>query len=1247
MPDFFALRRHVLPVAALGLLLVSTAAPAAAQVAPRNKPAAVQPAASQPVAQPAPSGPNYRLSLRGGTFTPPANQEEFFSAAAEPTDISGGVFIRLVQFWELPTKDRRARLERAWHVRLLDYLPMNTYVVAFPASFNRQLLMGYNVRSVFQLTPDQRLHPLLRTGNVPAHALRPGNQAEVLIETIAAEAAPNPAAFRAATRAALLAAGATELVAPDTTAPHRLRARVPLGKLQAVAAVAAVLSVEPVPAPAQREDRPGRSNHRANFLNSDDPLGRHYDGTGVRVALGDDGILGPHIDYTGRFDQTNVTNDNGDHGDHCGGIIAGGGNLDPRQRGMAPGASVSVYNPFDNIDAAPADFDATGVRITSTSYGDGCHSGYTAAARDVDQQTRQQPALLHVFSAGNSGSNNCGFLTGWGNITGGNKSGKNVLAVGAVDRSDQLAGFSSRGPTRDGRVKPDICAVGVDVNSTLPNNTYGNNSGTSMACPGMAGTSALLYQLWRARHGGQDPTAALIKAVVLGTADDLGNPGPDFEFGYGRLNARRAALALEGERFFSDSVDQGQQRSFSVAVAAGTQQVRFLTHWTDFEGSVLAGRALVNDLDAVLISPAGDTIRPWVLDPRPNLATIDNPAVRARDSLNNAELITFDAPTPGTYTLLIRGTSVPQGPQKFYAVYELLTDSIVVTYPMGGESFAPADGETLRWDAFGNVGSFTLTLSADSGATWQTIGTVPGNLRHFQWGAPATRLGQRLLLRVQRGAVVGQSGSSFSVMNPPANVRITRVCPDSTTVEWSAVTGAVRYDVYRLGTTKMDSVGTSVQPRFLLGGTNSLLEDWLSVRAVRANGAQSNRAIAVRRAPGLANCVLGFDGELVRVVSPVAGGQTCGAVRPATVALEIRNSGALVLPGGRVFYRLGAGAVVSDSVLGPLAPGTVRLYTFSVPLVLPGGPSELLVWMRFGADANRRNDTVRVALNPNVGTTVPLPLVQNIDTWARCNTASDCETTVCALGNGWRNAPNGTGDDIDWRVNSGATPSTDTGPDADHTLGTAAGRYLYLEASNACFQKSAVLLSPCLDLTQDTLIRDFTFWYHAFGADIGSLHVDVLPDSGAAQLDALPAVVGPQGTQWRQGRVSLAAFRGRTVTLRLRGLTGPDFAGDLALDDFAVETRPVLGLRADAQALADRLSLAPNPTTGTVRLTRPDLTDGPLAITILDVQGRTVARQTLNGLATTFELGGAAAGTYVVRVVSARTSVVRRLMVAR
>ena len=84
-----------------------------------------------------------------------------------------------------------------------------------------------------------------------------------------------------------------------------------------------------------------------------------------------------------------------------------------------------------------------------------CNSGYTTLARQLDQQVHDRAQLTHVFSAGNSGSTDCGYGagSGWGNITGGHKAGKNVIAVGNLSHTDALAGSSSRGPAEDGRYK--------------------------------------------------------------------------------------------------------------------------------------------------------------------------------------------------------------------------------------------------------------------------------------------------------------------------------------------------------------------------------------------------------------------------------------------------------------------------------------------------------------------------------------------------------------------------------------------------------------------------------------------------------------------------------------------------------------------------------------------------------------------------------------------------------------------------
>ncbi len=79
-----------------------------------------------------------------------------------------------------------------------------------------------------------------------------------------------------------------------------------------------------------------------------------------------------------------------------------------------------------------------------------------------------------------------------------------------------------------------------------------------------------------------------------------------------------------------------------------------------------------------------------------------------------------------------------------------------------------------------------------------------------------------------------------------------------------------------------------------------------------------------------------------------------------------------------------------------------------------------------------------------------------------CGTDMNCMTEICPLDNGWENLSNGEEDDIDWRVNTGSTPSTGTGPSSD-VSGT--GNYLYLEASGGCNGLEALLVSPCIDLS--------------------------------------------------------------------------------------------------------------------------------------------------------------------------------------
>ena len=160
-----------------------------------------------------------------------------------------------------------------------------------------------------------------------------------------------------------------------------------------------------------------------------------------------------------------------------------------------------------------------------------------------------------------------------------------------------LAGSSSRGPAADGRIKPDVGAKGTSVNSTLPNNTYDSFTGTSMACPGVAGCMAQLYQAYKELNGNINPPSALMKCVVLNSADDLGNPGPDFKHGWGEINVLRGLNILENNNYESGTITQGSDEDHILNIPAGTQEIKIMVYWHDKEASTNASVALVNDLE--------------------------------------------------------------------------------------------------------------------------------------------------------------------------------------------------------------------------------------------------------------------------------------------------------------------------------------------------------------------------------------------------------------------------------------------------------------------------------------------------------------------------------------------------------------------------------------------------------------------------------------------------------------------------
>jgi hypothetical protein len=249
---------------------------------------------------------------------------------------------------------------------------------------------------------------------------------------------------------------------------------------------------------------------------------------------------------------------------------------------------------------------------------------------------------------------------------------KNVIAVGAVNALANIATFSSRGPAKDGRVKPDLVARGLTVLSSVPTDTYATSSGTSMASPAVTGIAALMTEQWRKTFGGASPTPAQLKAVLIAGADDLGNPGPDYTYGFGLANAKASAdliIADEGtgKRIRNLSFANGQGATHEVAVVVPTtEKLRVVLNWPDPAIPLLpdaetdvAPKALVNDLDVKVIDPSGTTHFAYVLDKN----NFENNATRGVNTVDNTEVVEIDNAAPGTYRVIATGTNVADGPQ--------------------------------------------------------------------------------------------------------------------------------------------------------------------------------------------------------------------------------------------------------------------------------------------------------------------------------------------------------------------------------------------------------------------------------------------------------------------------------------------------------------------------------------------------------------------------------------------------------
>lgn len=814
---------------------------------------------------------DYSIQLKSGNFIPVENvlvltkSSEIFR-----NSLFNNKYYVIIQFNSLPGTEAKSKLSAAG-IQLIDYIPNFAFTAAVSEGIDLNSLRAYDIRSVFQLNNIQKSLPTLLTGSIPEYATKVAGFADINVLTY-------EKLDRVEVGGAFKNTGA-EIIA-ETPVFRTFTVRIAKENISLLTGFAFIQWLEFIDPPNQTENLPGRTLHRANILN--DGV-RNLKGEDMNVGIWDGGAISPHIDFSpsSRLIQVQAAAVSS-HSTHCAGTILGRGIINPTGRGMAPNATLYSYDYNGDVQAEmAAGIPQYNLMVSSHSYNDGAgvqcgltgnNSAYTLRSRNTDINLNNFTSHLHVHSAGN---NQTSCANGWTTITGTGKSAKNNLVVAAISTTEAMTTFSSFGPVSDGRIKPEISALGLNVFSTYtPLNTYGTISGTSMSTPGAAGTVTLLVQAYKQLNGGITPPSSLIKNIVCNTAKDLGNPGPDYKFGFGCINALQAVRILEQNRYIVNTISTTDIHTNTIIVPSGAARLRVMITWNDPAATANSNPALVNNLD-LSVSNGTTTTLPWKLDP----VNPGNNATRGIDNISNIEQVTIDNPPPGNYNLIVSGTSVPVGPQQYSLTWSIDQPYIEVIYPNGAESFNPGSSETITWDNAGITGNQTVEYSLNNGTSWTTISsTVPATTTRLAWTVPSANT-STALVRISNGTITDVSDINFKILGTTLGLSTTAGAGCNSgeiSFVWNAVTNATHYDLFRLDNTTGNFVilaanrtGTSYTATGLTPGASM----WFTIVA------KNNITNAISERANAINATVSNGGGGLGVIGSITG-QTavCGTV---------------------------------------------------------------------------------------------------------------------------------------------------------------------------------------------------------------------------------------------------------------------------------------------------------------------------------------------------------------------------------
>ena len=502
------------------------------------------------------------------------------------------------------------------------------------------------------------------------------------------------------------------------------------------------------------------------------------DGSSITVSIKEQSFDTIDIDIKGRGVRDLFSNEFVvGHATDMATLVGGAGNSYITGHGVAPKTnlfSTSFENLFPETNSY---FTSRDVTVQNHSYGVGIENFYGLESVSFDEQAGSLPNLTHIFSAGNSGSQQgtgqYAGLNRYGTLTGSFKQAKNVILVTSSDEFGNVLTANSAGPTYDGRIKPDISAFG--------------KGGTSDAAAVVSGATALLQEFYFEKNAVQ-PKTDVIKALLIAGSDDIDTPGPDFFGGYGQLNLKKSMSIIENGWLIEGTISDLELQTHQIDISNSADYLTIVLAWRDPAANNGDALALINDIDLKARLDANEWL-PWILDSTPSESNLAAPAITGIDHLNTVEVIQIDNPSLGTYSVDITGFDITGSQDYIIAYYIESSNKFTWTYPT---KIDPQQaGETVQL-FFDNTYSATGSIEwGDMSDNWTSLGTInPGT--HFS-SVNLPDVNEDFVLRASFGPDIFKSDTFYLGTTP--QIKVALYCDDEMVLYWDKISETTSYEL--------------------------------------------------------------------------------------------------------------------------------------------------------------------------------------------------------------------------------------------------------------------------------------------------------------------------------------------------------------------------------------------------------------------------------------------------------------------